>query len=298
MYLYLLKHPDLFPTVLGITQSQFQRIVVRVHPILFRLWKSRALDPRRHRAGGGGRKRMFDTDERLVFLILFYYKVYPTFRFAQTVFGLDKKNIWHWVEMMKPILCEALQHTLHLPSRQIAHMGELLMVYPDLQEFVVDATERKVQRPQDAPHQVFYYSGKKKIHTIKNQIIINPRTMRILAVSHTVEGKRHDKKLAEDDATISRAPPGAVGMGDSGYQGGEGINPFIKFVYPTRKPQKKELSPQEKKINRTISTVRVRIEHVFAYLKHFNILAHTYRNSIPSAHTPFETCAALYNFTR
>lgn len=298
MYHYLLKHPDLFPSVLGITKKQFDRVVTCVHPILFRIFKTRELNPQRQRAFGGGRKRLFHTDEDLVFLVLFYYKTYPTFRCAQVLFGLDKMNVWRWVTFMQPILCEALHHTLTLPTKKMRYMGQLLTVCPDLQEFIIDATERRIQRPQYPPLQTLYYSGKKKMHTIKNQIIINPRTMHVLAVSHTVEGKRHDKKLCEDDGIIVRAPPGAVGMGDSGYQGGETMNPHIKFVYPTRKPKGKELSQEEKRMNTTISRLRVRVEHVFAYLKHFNILAHIYRNSIASAHTPFETLAALYNFTR
>lgn len=298
MYHYLLKHPECFPAVLGMTEKQFTRVVTRVHPILFRILKTRALNPQRQRAVGGGRKRLFQTDEDLVFLVLLYYKAYPTFRFAQVLFGLDKMNVWRWVTFMQPILHEALHHTLTLPTKKMRHMGQLLTICPDLQEFIIDATERRIQRPHNPIHQTLYYSGKKKIHTIKNQIIINPRTMRVLAVSQTVEGKRHDKKLCEDDGMILRAPPGAVGMGDSGYQGGEIINPLITFVYPTRKPKKKELSQEAKKVNTTISRLRVRVEHVFAYLKHFHILAHTYRNSIASAHTPFETLAALYNFTR
>lgn len=298
MYHYLLKHPKCFPAVLGITHHQFMHVVARVHPILFRVWKTRALNPHRQRCVGGGRKRVFHTEEALVFLILFYYKVYPTFRCAQVLFGLDQMNIWRWIHFMQPILDEALRHTLTLPTTRMRHMGQLLTICPDLQEFIIDATERRIQRPHHPTLQALYYSGKKKMHAVKNQIMVHPRTLKILAISHTVEGKRHDKKLAEDDGTILRAPPQAVGMGDAGYQGGEEMNPSIKFVYPTRKPKGKELSPQAKHLNTELSRIRVRVEHVFAYLKHFNILAHTYRNTLPSAHQPFETLAALYNFTK
>ncbi|MBI5151052.1 MAG: transposase [Candidatus Pacebacteria bacterium] len=298
MYQYLLKHPECFPAVLGISKEQFDRVVATVHPILFCVFKTRAIHPGRWRTAGGGRKRVFGTDASLVLLILLYYKVYPTFRLAQVLFGLDKMNVWRWVEFMKPILQQALHHALVLPIRKVTHMGQLLTVCPDLQEFLVDATERRIQRPENTDIQQFYYSGKKKMHTVKNQILVNPRTMKILAVSKTVEGKRHDKKLAEDDGMLLRAPPGAFGMSDNGYQGGERINSTIALVYPTRKPKGKALTSRQKKTNRTIAQIRVRVEHVFASLKHFNIHAHTYRNTIASAHTPFVTLAALYNFTR
>ena len=259
MYQYLLKHPECFPAVLGITQKQFDRVVAKVHPILFRIWKTRALSPHRQRAFGGGRKRVLQSDASLVFLVLFYYKVYPTFRCAQVLFGLDKMNIWRWVVFMQPILAQALAHTLTLPTHKMRHMGQLLTICPDLHEFIVDATERRIARPRNPSLQTLYYSGKKKMHTVKNQIMVNPRTLRILAVSQTVEGKRHDKRLCEEDGMILRAPPGAVGMGDNGYQGGEMINLCIKLVYPTRKPKKKELSSLEKKMNTTLSRIRVRV---------------------------------------
>lgn len=298
MYDYLLKHPDLFPAVLGITKKAFDRVVVQVHPIMFRIWKTKALDPRRKRAMGGGRKRVFDTEASLVFLVLFYYKVYPTFRLAQVVFELDKKNIWYWVTMMKPVVQEALGMELVLPTTRVRHMGEFLTVCPALSAFIVDATEQKIRRPQDPHYQEHYYSGKKKSHTVKRQLLVHPTTHKILAASKTVEGKRHDKKLCEDDGMILRAPPGAVGMGDSGYQGAETINPFVKFVYPTRKPKGKELTPIQQETNRTIARIRVAVEHPFAWMKHFNILGQTWRNARTHMDTPFRTLAALYNFTR
>lgn len=298
MYPYLLKHPQLFPAVIGVTKDQFDHIVGRVHPVLFRFWKTRQILPGRIRASGGGRKRLFDTDAKLVFFILFYYKVYPTFRLAQVIFQLDKTNIFRWVEFMKPVLLDALGTELSLPTQKTSHMGQLLTVCPKLQEFIVDATERRIQRPKDTDAQEFYYSGKKKYHTVKNQVITDPRTTHILAVSVTVEGKRHDKKLAEDDTALLHAPPGSIGMGDSGYQGAEGINPLCRFVYPKKKPRKRELTLEEKDTNRIISQIRVRVEHPFAYMKHFNILSHTFRNSINKADLPFKTIACIYNVTR
>jgi hypothetical protein len=297
MYDYLLKHPDLFPAVLGITAYAFDRVVQRVHPIMFRIWKTKALDPRRKRAVGGGRKRVFATEASLVFLVLFYYKVYPTFRLAQVVFELDKKNIWYWVTMMKPVVQEALGKELVLPATRVRHMGELLTVCPDLAACIVDATEQKIRRPQDPRDQEQYYSGKKS-HTVKRQILVHPTTHKILAVSPTVEGKRHDKKLCEDDAMILRAPPGSIWMGDNGYQGAETINTLITFVYPTRKPKGKELTQTQKKTNTIIARIRIHVEHPFAWMKHFNVLAQTWRNRRTHMDTPFQTLAALYNFTR
>lgn len=193
---------------------------------------------------------------------------------------------------------EAVGYELELPMRQVSGITGLLTVCPALSEFIVDATERPIHRPRDCKTQEHYYSGKKKRHTVKNQITVHPRSKRILTVSKTVEGKRHDKKLAETDPSLLRAPPSACGLGDSGYQGSDEINPLISLVTPFKKLQGKELSEAQKETNKALSAIRVRAEHVLSYLKHFNILSHTFRNDIEKADQPFLNLACLYNFTR
>lgn len=231
-----------------------------------------------------------------MFFILFYFKVYPTFRFAQVIFGFDKRNIQLWQIYLERVLFETLGHELELPKRKVRHMDDWLEVCPELSEFLIDATERPIQRPKDNQVQKEYYSGKKKQHTVKNQILVSPTNDRILAVSDTVEGKRHDKKLFDDDLTSMFLPPGTVGMGDKGYEGV--YHPFVNMIIPKKKPPGRELTDQEKANNRTISKVRVRVEHPFAYMKHFNILSHKFRSVIGEADLPFKTIAAIYNFTR
>jgi hypothetical protein len=49
---------------------------------------------------------------------------------------------------------------------------------------------------------------------------------------------------------------------------------------PTKKPYKKELTQEQKDENRVISSIRVKVEHFFARIKTFFIIANTYRNRI------------------
>ena len=127
--------------------------------------------------------------------------------------------------------------------------------------------------------------------------MVNPKNQRIMAVSLTVEDKRHDKKLLEDNGILLHAPPKSTIMGDSGYQGSNEINPLLKFITPKKKPPNNNLSELEIKTNQQISSIRVRVEHPFSYLKHFNILAHKFRGRINQAHQPFVNLACVY-FTR
>lgn len=293
---YLLKHPELFQYVIGITHSRFVSLLPLFMVTLNKEGAKRAWSKKRVRIPGGGRKPTLRTTEEKLFFILLYYKTYPTFRFAQAIFGFDKRNVQLWMRYLQIVLFETLGYELELPKRRVRHMDDWLTICPKLLEFLVDATERPINRPSDNHVQKEYYSGKKKQHTVKNQVFVSPTNGRILAVSNTVEGRRHDKKLFDDDSTSMFLPPGAVGVGDKGY---EGIcHPFLNMIVPKKKPPGRELTIEEKANNRTISRVRVHVEHPFSYMKHFNILSHKFRSRIERADLPFKTIAAIYNFTR
>ena len=298
-YHYLLKHRELFPYVIGVKYSQFEAILPKFSRALRVAKVNKAWSKPRVRQPGGGRKAALKTDRQKLFFMFFYYKVYPTFRLAQVLFEFDKRNIQLWFEFLQSVFNEVLGYELKLPLIKARCVNDVLIVCPLLKEFLIDASERRVQRPKDPDNQEFYYSGKKKYHTVKNQILVNPRTKKIIAVSATVEGKRHDKKLAEDDPVLIHAPPRSKALADLGYQGLEtDLNSFTKFVTPYKKPPGGELSDFQKQNNKQISSIRVKVEHPFSYLKHFNILSHTFRSRIPKAHQPFVNSACVYNFTR
>lgn len=297
-YLYILKHKELFPYIIGITYTQFEKILPKFSHALRAAEHKKAYEKKRVRAPGGGRKPTLKTDKQKLFFILFYYKVYPTFRFAQCLFHFDKRNVQLWKEFLEPVLSGALGYQLQLPKVRVKHFNHWQEVCPQLKEIIIDASERPVRRPKNPDDQKKYYSGKKKRHTVKNQLIVHPKKRKILAVSKTVEGKLHDKKLCEIDPIIYYAPPGSKALSDLGYQGADRINPRVKFITPLKKPPRKELSKTDKETNKNVSSIRVRVEHPLAYLKHFAILAHRFRNNIKKAHQPFVNLACLYNFTR
>ena len=102
----------------------------------------------------------------------------------------------------------------------------------------------------------------------------------------------------EEDLLFSYCPPNSKGMGDLGYQGTEKLYSRLQMIIPQKKPKGKDLTPQQKANNKAISQIRVRGEHPFSYMKHFNILSHRFRNDLDYAHQPFQIIAALYNFSK
>ncbi len=93
----------------------------------------------------------------------------------------------------------------------------------------------RILRPTDTARQKAKYSGKKKRHTRKNNVITDKRTGKVKGLRPTVEGKRHDKKLAdEQDGAF---PPGfslgPFGMNSaSGTLGVSRSNPFSPSLVP------------------------------------------------------------------
>ncbi len=80
----------------------------------------------------------------------------------------------------------------------------------------LDAMERRLQRPGEEEKQRAKYSGKKKTHTDKNIVLVNENTKKVVYLSPTVEGKKHDKKLA-DESKISY-PKNASLTKDTAFQ--------------------------------------------------------------------------------
>ena len=299
---YLLKHPELFQYVIGVSYNQFLDILPKFSKALRQTEAKKAYSKKRLRETGGGRKAKLSDDYQKLFFILFYYKTYPTFRFAQVIYGIDKRNIQLWVRFLAPVLFSTLGYELSLKVRKKISRWDLwLEEYPQLQEFIVDCTERQVQRPKDNKLQSEYYSGKKKHHSVKNQIFVSPNSRKILTVSDTVSGTIHDKKLFDADPLLLHLPEGSTGMGDLGYLGSEDLNPNLKMILPQKKPPGKELTEAEKTNNKAISSIRVRVEHPFSYLKHFNILSQKFRGRVTNQQNldlPIKTIACIYNFTR
>src|SRR5215468_6143083 len=78
----------------------------------------------------------------------------------------------------------------------------------------------------------------KKAHTVKNLIIGGIHTRKVNYLSQTYEGKRHDKKIADEESPTYPADIGVYK--DTGFQGYEPEG--VKTFQPQKKPKGKELT--------------------------------------------------------
>lgn len=135
------------------------------------------------------------------------------------------------------------------------------------QALLMDAPERSLPRSADAERQRHEYSGKKGCHTAKNLLVASQQG-RVLYLSPTVEGSRHDKALA--DEMELEFMPGQGLLLDLGFVGYEPKG--AQVCLPFKKPRGKELSDYEKLYNRLLASIRVKVEHVMAGVKRIRIV--------------------------
>lgn len=293
---YLIKKKDLFPSVLGISSYHFEKLLPKFTQTLRTKEYARIPEEKRQRKPGGGRKSNLGDDRGKLFFILFYYRHYPTLRLAQALFALEDSHVHYWIHFLTGVLWETLGYQLTLSKARVNSLHGLYQTCPDLKEFIVDGTEREIERPQDKQKQKDYYSGKKKQHTVKNQVLIHPQKKKILYVSKTISGRIHDKKALIDDGVLLHAPPISRGLGDLGYQGVTEDCPWLRLVTPVKRKPKQTLSEANKTTNKALSSLRIRIEHVIGRLKINKILCHSFRSDIDFSDRVFKNICSLYNF--
>jgi hypothetical protein len=290
-----LKHkPGLLKNFTGISHRGFKKLKIafaRASTEDLAEREGKRASPRRRRAGGGRHGALGTLEDKLVF-ILFYVKYYPVQVVQGYFFGMGQPQANEWSHRLTPVLNQALGYECQLPARQTQSAEAVLKVCPGLQ-FIIDGTERPVRRPQDADQQRQYYSGKKKRHTVKNNVVSDKRTGKIIVLSPTVPGKQHDKSLA--DAQNLVFPPGSQLWKDTGFQGYE--PPNVMTFQPTKKPKGAELSPTDQRLNTQISQGRIGVEHALRGVKVFHIAAQTFRNfRLGFDVLVMQICCGLHNF--
>jgi hypothetical protein len=173
----------------------------------------------RHRPPGGGTKGTLQTFEDTLLFILVYQKTSPLQTLPGLQFGLSQPQTHYWIHRLLPVLRGALADLKMTPERDGQRVANSELVNERAPDLLIDGTERRGQRPKDDTQQTTHYSGKKKAHTDKNILLVNEQTGKVVYLSPTVEGKKHDKKAA-DEAAIYFPTNATLGK-DTGFQGYE-----------------------------------------------------------------------------
>jgi hypothetical protein len=245
----------------------------------------------RQRAIGAGRKAHLSNLEDKLLFILIYFRLYPTQEVQGVLFSMSQAQANQWIYRLTRVLNQALGYEQQLPEREPVNLENVLSRCPSL-AFIIDGTERRINRPSDKTERKTYYSGKCKAHTVKN-LVIAERGGKVRYLSDTYEGKKHDKAIADEEALPF--PEGSTLWQDTGFQGfaPEGVS----IQQPKKKPRNGSLTPIEKMNNQSISSLRVEVEHHIGGIKRCQILVQPFRNWVDHyMDDVMETACGLHNF--
>jgi len=226
----------------------------------------------RKRAVGGGRKRSLKPFQEIL-ITLAYLRHNVSHEVLGELFGVSadvSENTFHEVIPVLREVCPSRRWDAEKRWNKSAPSWEP----EDIDKTIVDTFETPVRRPSLNERQKRLYSGKKRRHTLKTQVITD-KDGEILEVEAGHRGPKGDIKLYEE-SKVSEEYPEAEGMGDLAYKSEK--HPEIST--PHKKPKGGKLTPEQKEENRKFSQKRVKVEHSIRRLKGWRILREDYRLAI------------------
>lgn len=119
----------------------------------------------------------------------------------------------------------------------------------------MDVMESPIEKPQR--RQKAFYSGKQKDHTLKTQVIIEQKALKIICLAQG-KGKTHDFRLLKTSGVKFGKLLKVIA--DKVYQGITKTHELSQT--PLKKPRGGKLTSSQKKYNRELNRLRIVVEHI------------------------------------
>ena len=259
--------PEKVRALFGLTPAALSELLATVLPeLLGRRQAAQAGRPARRRAVGGGRRRLKPYQE--VLLTLVYLRHNVAHAVVGELFGVSadtSENTFHDVVFVLRDVCPANRWE----AAKKWQKGAPSWTPDEVERALIDSFESPVRRPSLPDRQRRIYSGKKKRHTLKSQVVTD-EAGEILDLDPGHRGPLADKRLYEQ-STVEEAYPETAKQGDLAYQGIAGM------LVPHKKPKGGELTEAQRTENRQRAAVRVHVEHAIRRIKGWHIVREDYR---------------------
>lgn len=266
----LKQTPKTFSRIFGITPDKFDQLVYQIGPIWQKAETKRLKHPRKIKKGSGRPYAL--TLEESVAMLLLYTRSYTTHIFLSALFDIHESRVCRYFARLRPVV----ESVFDIPTEKTdLREAEIL-------ELVVDATEQRTERRDRGSG----YSGKKKAETIKTQIVVDGKGT-IRHVSPSIPGNIHDKKLFDESGV--KLPDNT--KGDLAYLG-------TTMAIPHKSSKLHALTRAQTLFNSRHSRQRIIVEHIFALLKSYRILADRFRGHLGNYRQYFLIVCGLCNLAR
>ena len=158
----------------------------------------------REQSIGAGRPFKLDLENRFLMLLI-YYRLYITYTLAGfLLFDLDQSNICRDIQKIESLVRQCLpipQKIYNITKRLKTPTEEVEQYFPGFLSFT-DSTEQQIPRPKNKRKSKAYYSGKKKRHTAKTQIMVNNLGIIIHKLGYK-RGRRHDYDIYKENHPVT-----------------------------------------------------------------------------------------------
>lgn len=257
----------------GMTPAALEQLLATASAeLLRRRTESQKSLPNRRRATGGGRRRRLSPEQEIL-LALVYLRHNVSHAVVGHIFGVSadtSENTFAEVVATLRAVCPSGRFDAQkkwkkgVPSWHPDTIDKVI-----IDSAVARAFETPVPRPSEYEAQRRVYSGKKKRHTLKTQVV-SDGAGEILEVSTGYRGPQSDKRVYEHSG-VSKRYKRAEKQADLAYKGIKGVNT------PHKKPRGGELTEDQKQENRAFASSRVRVEHGIRRIKGFRIVRDEFR---------------------
>jgi hypothetical protein len=282
-YAVLSQKPAIFKAMTGLTVALFDELVWDLAPGYAAATVARRTRAGRQRAVGAGHPCSLPPRDE-VLLTVIWLRHYWTQEALGYFFGVSDTTALRAIGRVLPLLEAAGRDTMRTdpPSRrQRLGVAEALRAYEELADLddearVVDSFEQRVQRPTAPVEADRHYSGKKKTHTLKTQVVVKLGTGNVAEVAASAPGPCADPTLLRASGAAERLPPKARLLGDKAYRykkPAAGAPAPPQVAIPRRKPRGQPLPPADLVFNRTFAAARIIVEHTIRDLRIFQALS-------------------------
>jgi hypothetical protein len=190
--------------------------------------------------------------------------------------------------------CLPIPQKIYRITKRLKTPAEAVEKYfPGFLAFIDSTEQQQIPRPVDKSRRKMGYSGKKKRHTVKTQLMVNNQGIIIHKTDHK-KGRRHDYDIYKRNHPVT--PKKVVNVFDLGYLGVEKDFSEQLSSIPKRKKRNLDLSQEEKEYNKNHSRKRIVIEHTICKLKKYRIFADLFRNRLRKYDKVSDIVAGLINY--
>jgi len=266
------SHPHESKRLIGIEYDQFLSLVALASERHLQKQAEFEKTKVRINAKGGGRKAEISSREGIC-LCLVYLRQKPIFEILGLLFDISKTSandaFNYWVDILREILPASQMEEVAGDTQKYEELRKIITEY----QLIVDSAEQPTARPVDYESQKKYYSGKKKMHTLKNQFIVLPLGQDIVDVTVGELGKTSDINLFR--SSQNKFDASQKFLGDKAYKGEAAI------TTPHKKPNLGEITESQKQENKELSSSRIGVEHLIGRVKIFRVASERFRLARP-----------------